>query len=394
MKLKITDLKIKDQRVLMRVDFNVPLNPNGSIADDSRIRSALPSIQYVLEQGGALILMSHLGRPDGKKDPKASLAPCAKRLSELLHKPVLFASNCTGEDVEKMAKQLQNGSVLLLENLRFHIGEENPEKEPGFVDALARLGDLYVNDAFGTAHRAHASTTLITRFFPHKAAMGFLMEKEISHLTPLCHNPPKPFFALIGGAKVSTKAGVIKKLLERLDGLFIGGAMAFPFLKALKKSIGKSLCSDEDVRIANEVLLKAKELSVKIYLPNDSVAVDNGHKSVFSTGIPDGWAGMDIGPHTIRSWGIAFLDAKTIFWNGPLGVYEKPPYDQGTNQIAEILTHSKAKVIIGGGDSVAAIERMGLQKRFSHLSTGGGASLEFLELGHLPGIDALSDKRV
>ena len=390
MTLKITDLPIKGKRVLMRVDFNVPLKEDGTILDDTRIRAALPSIRYVLDRGGALILMSHLGRPQGKKDPKESLAPCAKRLSELLHKPVVFTTNCIGEEVEKMSNQLPLGSAALLENLRFHVGEEEPEKEPGFVEALARLGDLYVNDAFGTAHRAHASTTLIARFFPNKAAMGFLMEKEISQLSPLIHNPPRPFFALIGGAKVSSKAGVIKNLLQHLDGLFIGGAMAFPFFKVLNKSIGASPCAEGDVKTAKEILLKAKELSVKVFLPNDVVATNKGQKDIFSTGIPDGWAGMDIGPNTIRSWGEAFLTAKTIFWNGPVGVYEKPPYDQGTNQIAQFLSHSKARVIVGGGDSVAAIERLGLQNKFAHLSTGGGASLEFLELGHLPGIEALT----
>lgn len=391
MKLKITDLKLKGQRVLMRVDFNVPLKSDGTILDDSRIRAALPSIRYVLNHGGSLILMSHLGKPKGTKDPKDSLAPCAKRLSELLHKPVLFAPNCIGEDVEKMAKQLPEGSLLLLENLRFHIGEENPEKDASFAEALARLGDLYINDAFGSAHRAHSSTALIARFFPNKAAMGFLMETELEQLSPLLHNPKRPFFALIGGAKVSSKAGVIKKLLKQLDALFIGGAMAFPFFKALNISIGNSLCEEADVAIAREILKKSKELSKKIYLPSDTVATENGKISTFSKRIPEGWAGMDIGSQTVRDWGNAFLSAKTIFWNGPLGVYETPPFDQGTRRIAELLTHSKANIVVGGGDSVAAIEQLGLEKGFAHLSTGGGASLEYLELGHLPGVDALSD---
>ena len=374
----------------MRVDFNVPLNSDGTISDDARIRAAIPSIRYVLEQGGSLILMSHLGRPKGKQDPKASLVPCARRLSELLGKNVQMASDCVGPGVEKLAAALKTGSILLLENVRFHIGEEEPNKEPGFIEGLARLGDLYVNDAFGSAHRAHASTALITSKFPNKSAMGLLIEKELSHLAPLLQNPKRPFYAIIGGAKVSSKAGVIKNLLKKLDALFIGGAMAFPFFKALGKSVGNSLCDENDIPIALDILKTAKE---KIFLPLDIAAEKNKVIQIFPKDIPDGWTGMDIGPKTVAEWGKQLEKSATVFWNGPLGVFEKPPFDRGTKGIAELLAGLSAEVIIGGGDSVAAVDQMGLGSRFSHLSTGGGASLEFLEFGHLPGIDALSNKK-
>ena len=341
MKLKLADLSLQNQRVLMRVDFNVPLKDDGSILDDSRIRAALPSIQYVLDHGGALILMSHLGRPDGKIDPKATLAPCARRLSELLHRPVAIAPDCVGSAVETMARQLKAGSVLLLENLRFHPGEEDPDKEPHFVEKLAKLGDVYVNDAFGTAHRNHASTALIAKFFPHRAAMGLLIERELAHLDPLLKKPKKPFYAIIGGAKVSSKAGVIKNLVPRLDSLFIGGGMAFPFFRAQKRAVGNSLCNPKDVPIAEEILKLAKSHSLKLYLPIDIVAIKEGQpNTVFPSDIPDGWVGMDIGPQTVWEWTRALNSAATIFWNGPLGVFEKPPFDWGTHQIADALAKS------------------------------------------------------
>jgi phosphoglycerate kinase len=392
-KLTLSDLPLKDQRVLMRVDFNVPLKDDGSIADDSRITAALPSIRYCLDHGASVVLMSHLGRPKGKKDPKASLEPCAKRLSELLQKPVVMAPDSIGPSVETLAKNLKSGHLLLLENLRFHIGEEEPEREPGFVENLAKLGTVYVNDAFGTAHRAHASTALIAHLFPHKAAMGFLIQKELSFLTPLLHNPKRPFYAIIGGAKVSSKAGVIEQLQTKLDALFIGGGMAFPFFRARSLSVGNSLCDEKDVPLASKILKTAEKKSLKLYLPLDTVAEKSGHEpSIFQKGVQEGWTGMDIGPQTIEIWTKELSKAATIFWNGPLGVFEKPPFDQGTRKVAEALASSKAEVIVGGGDSVAAIEQMGLGDRFTHLSTGGGAALEFLEFGHLPGIDALSDK--
>jgi phosphoglycerate kinase len=392
-KLSLKDLPLQNQRVLMRVDFNVPQNKDGSISDDSRIRAALPSIEYILNHGASLVLMSHLGRPKAKPDPQFSLKPCAQRLSELLKKPVAFAPDCVGPTVEKMASQLQPGQVLLLENVRFHPGEEEPAKEPDFPKQLAKLGTLYVNDAFGTAHRAHASTALVASFFPNKAAAGFLIEKELAHLTPLLKNPPHPFYTILGGAKISSKIGVIKHLLQSADLLFLGGAMTFPFLKCLGLSIGQSLCEEKEIPIAEELLAQSKS---KIVLPIDLVIADafsnEAKTQVISTsaGIPPGWQGMDIGPQTIQKWSEMLQKAATVFWNGPLGVFEMPHFAKGTQQIAEALAHSKAKTVIGGGDSVAAIQQMGLEKNFSHLSTGGGASLEFLEYGHLPGLDALS----
>ncbi len=304
-----------------------------------------------------------------------------------------MAPDCVGPEVEALAKNLKKGSVLMLENVRFHPGEEHPEQEPKFTEQLAKLGDLYVNDAFGTAHRAHASTALIAKFFPHKSAMGFLIEKEVKYLFPLISHPKRPFYAIIGGAKVSSKAGVVKQLLSKLDALFIGGGMAFPFFKAQGIPIGSSLCDPKDVPVAQAILHDAEKRSLKLYLPTDiAAAKEGGHPSYFSTGIPENWAGMDIGPKTIHDWGTILKGAATIFWNGPLGVFEKPPFDHGTRKIAELLAASKADVVVGGGDSVAAIQEMGLGDRFAHLSTGGGASLEFLEFGKLPGIEALSDK--
>ncbi|HSX26318.1 MAG TPA: phosphoglycerate kinase [Chlamydiales bacterium] len=393
-KLTLKDLSLKGKRVLMRVDFNVPMK-EGKITDDSRIVAALPSIQYVLDHGASLVLMSHMGRPKGKPDPELSLAPCAKRLSELLKKPVAMAPDCVGPAVEKMASGLRPGQLLLLENLRFHAGEEEPEKDPSFVASLAKLGDLYVNDAFGTAHRAHASTALIAKYFPGKAAAGFLMEKEIAHLSPLLQHPKRPFYAIIGGAKVSTKIGVIKNLLRLIDGLFLGGGMTFTFLKSQSIPIGNSLFEEAEVETARALLAQNKD---KIHLPVDLVIADaftnEAHRKTIAAtaGIPPGWQGMDIGPKTVENWSQLLKKAATVFWNGPVGVFEMPHFAKGTQALAQTLAHTKAETIIGGGDSVAAIQQMGLADQFTHLSTGGGASLEYLEFGHLPGIDALSDK--
>lgn len=394
-RLTLKDLRLNKKRVLMRVDFNVPLSKTGEITDDSRIRATLPSIQYILNQGASLILMSHLGRPNGQKDPKLSLAPCAKRLSEILNQEVRLAPDCVGPEVEKLASALAPGEILLLENLRFHEGEEEPEKNPSFTSQLAKLGNVYVNDAFGTAHRAHASTALIAKYFPEKAATGFLMENEIEHLAPLLIDPEKPFYAIIGGAKISSKAGVIHNLLKRIDALFLGGGMTFTFLQAQGISIGSSLFESSEIRTAKEILSENKS----IYLPSDIIIADAfennaNKKTVLSKdGIPAGWRGMDIGPRTIQEWSQLFQGASTIFWNGPLGVFEMPDFALGTKAIADALIESKAKVIIGGGDLVAAIRQMGLENSFSHLCTGGGAALEFLEFGHLPGIDALTQER-
>ena len=392
-KLTLKDLDLKGKRVLMRVDFNVPQDATGRITDDSKIRASLPSIRYVLEQGASLILMSHLGRPK-QPDPKLSLAPCAKRLSELLGKQVDMTEDCIGPATEKKAGELKPGQILMLENVRFHPGEVEPEKEPNFVSSLAKLGQIYVNDAFGTAHRAHASTALIAKYFPGKAAAGFLMEQEIRYLEPLAHNPNRPFFAMIGGAKISTKVGVIHNLIKQVDALFLGGGMAFTFLKAQGIAIGKSLCEEAEVKTAKEILANVKRL----YLPKDLVIADafsnDAQRKIIRTqqGIPPGWQGMDIGPETIQEWSAALKQGATIFWNGPLGVFEMPHFAQGTRAIAETLASCQAEVVVGGGDSVAAIQQMGLADQFAHLSTGGGASLEFLEYGHLPGIDALSNQ--
>ncbi len=391
-KLTIQDLPLKGKRVLMRVDFNVPIK-DGKISDDSRIAATLPSIEYILSHGASLILMSHLGRPKGKPEAQFSLAPCAKRLSELLKKPVAMAPDCIGPEVEKLAFSLKPGQILLLENLRFHPGEEEPEKDPRFVSSLAKLGDLYVNDAFGTAHRAHASTALIAKQFPNRSAAGFLMEKEISHLSSLLHPSKRPFYAIIGGAKISTKIGVIKNLLNLIDLLFLGGGMTYTFLKCQGIGVGNSIVEDSELDTAKE-LLKSK----KIRLAQDSVIAnafsnDSQTKTILcKNGIPDGWQGMDIGPQTIQDWSQELKNGATIFWNGPLGVFEMPNFAKGTRAIAEALARSKGETVVGGGDSVAAIQQMGLGDKFSHLSTGGGASLEFLEFGHLPGIDALTEK--
>lgn len=381
----LKDLDLKGQKVLMRVDFNVPLTPEGQIADDSRIRASLPSIEYILNHGASLILMSHLGRP---KNNSPSLAPVAAHLSTLLHKPIPLAPDCIGPATETLAKNLQPGQILLLENLRFHPEEEKPTD--AFVQALARLGQLYVNDAFGTAHRAHASTAAIAAHFPHRCAMGLLMEKELAQLTPLLHNPPRPFYALMGGAKISTKLGVIQQLLSRVDALFLGGAMVYTLLKSQNIPIGNSLCEDDQLATAKTLLT-----SPKIHLPSDLVIADSLTPTAqtrtipFGAPIPPNWQGVDIGPQTTRDWAPLLRRAATLFWNGPLGVTEIPLFAKGTRAIATTLSTLPFKPIVGGGDSIAAITALGLADHFT-LSTGGGASLELLEFGHLPGLDALS----
>lgn len=398
-KLSIRDLDLKNKRVLIRVDFNVPIE-NGQIKDDSRIRASLPTIQYVLDHGGVPILMSHLGRPNGKPAPKLSLAPCAKRLEELLKRPVKMAPDCQGPEVKKIVLTLKSGDVLLLENLRFHPGEEDPEEEPVFVRNLADLGDVFINDAFGTAHRAHASTTTIAQFFLGNAAAGFLMEKEIAYLGATLLNPKRPFYAILGGAKISTKFQVIKVLMQKADLLLIGGAMAYTFLKAKNIAVGQSLVEDNFLNIARELLNNAEHSDCRILLPTDLIVARQITPQAetrliqVKDGIPEGFQGVDIGPKTIQNYSNELQKAATVFWNGPLGVFECPPFDQGTNAIANTLAHlnSTTITIIGGGDSVSAIERTGLANRISHLSTGGGATLEYIELGELPGIEALSNK--
>ena len=391
-KLTIQDLPLKGKKVLIRVDFNVPLSKDGAISDDTRIRESLPTIQYALDQGAAVILMSHLGRPKAKRDPIYSLGIVAKRLSQLLSAPVFFAPDCVGKDVEKMAQELKGGQVLLLENLRFYPAEEDPSTDPNFAKQLSTLADFYVNDAFGTAHRAHSSTATIAQYFPGKSALGLLMQKELSFFEPLLQNPKHPFYAIIGGAKVSSKIGILKALSSKVDTFFIGGGMAFTFFKAQGIEIGDSIVEEKFLTEAKSLLKPNLHLPLDIVIA-DAVRSDATFKTIdIQDGIPQGWQGVDIGPKTIEAWSKKLQPAATIFWNGPLGVFELPPFARGTQEIAKTIAGLKATTIVGGGDSVAAINGLGLSKNYSHLSTGGGASLEFLELGHLPGIDALSNK--
>ena len=397
-KLTLKDIDLANKKVLMRVDFNVPLKDDGSIADDSRIKAALESIKYVLDKNSSLILMSHLGRPKGKKDSTLSLLSCAKRLSELLNIPVLMAPDCIGELVETMAKELQPKQVLLLENLRFHEAEENPEKDPSFAKKLASLADIYVDDAFGTAHRKHSSTYTIAQYFPKKALAGFLLEKEISYLGKYLQSPKRPFCAIIGGKKISTKIGVINTLIDKADEVFIGGAMVFTFLKAQGQNIGNSLFEEDQIEGAKTIMHNCINKGISLNLPLDLKIADNfsnnANTQIVSSGenIPEKWMGMDIGPRTISIWAEKLKLAKTIFWNGPLGVFEMKNFMQGTIAIAKALSLSSGITIVGGGDSIAAINALKLENKFTHLSTGGGASLKYIEKGSLPAIEVLSDK--
>lgn len=397
MKLSIRDLNVKDKRVLLRVDFNVPLNSDGTISDDTRIRAALPTIEWILQKGGGVILMSHLGRPKGKREMKYSLGVCAERLAKLLGKPVPLAPDCIGLSVEKLAKALKSGQLLMLENLRFHEAEETPKTDPSFAKQLASLGDIYVDDAFGAAHRDHSSITTITTYFPGRAAAGLLLLKEIEFLSAHFAHPKRPFYALIGGAKISTKMGVLRSVLEKVDALFIGGAMAYTFLKAQGLSIGDSIYEETFLEKGREFLSEAKQRQIPIYLPEDLVVADRFEETAHfqivdcQSGIPSGWQGMDIGPKTQKHWIKLLQNAQMIFWNGPFGVFEMAPFAKGTQEIAKALSQLTAITIIGGGDSVAAINQLHLADHFTHISTGGGASLEYIEYGHLPGIDALSN---
>lgn len=391
----LRDLPVKDKKVLMRVDFNVPVDEKGVISDDTRIKASLSSIQYVLEHGGTLILMSHFGRPKGKRSSKYSLDVCAKRLSQLIGKDVSLAPDCIGKEVESLVKALKPGDILLLENLRFHPEEEAGDE--GFAKKLAKLGDCYVNDAFGAAHRSHASTAVIAKYFPKNSAAGFLMEKEMHFLGELLENPKTPYCAIIGGAKISTKIATLKALLPKVNVLIVGGAMAYTFLKAQGFTIGDSLCEDEFLDEAKNILAKSKELGVTLLLPVDSLVAESITEEsstkvvAIEQGIDLGWMGVDIGPKTIALFSEAIAKAKTIFWNGPVGVFEIAKFSLGTNAIAKAVVAGKAKCFVGGGDTVAAVEAAGIADKIFHISTGGGASLEFLENGSLPGIEALCD---
>lgn len=395
-KKTIRDIDLAGKRVLVRVDFNVPLDSQQHITDDTRIRAALPTIRYLLDQGAAVILMSHLGRPDGKVVDTLRLAPVAQRLSELLGRPVEMAAESVGPAVEAQARALQPGQVLLLENLRFHKEEE--KNDPDFARQLAALGEVYVNDAFGTAHRAHASTEGVTRYLP--GAAGFLMEKEINFLGSALEHPRRPFAAIIGGAKVSDKIAVLERLISMVDTLLIGGGMANTFLKAEGFEIGDSLFEASKLDVARDLIAKARQRGIQFLLPVDVVvadrfAADATYKVVSHDNVPESWRILDIGPRTIEAFREALADAQTIVWNGTLGVAEMPAFAKGTNAIIEILverTRAGATTIIGGGDSAAAVEEAGASEKMTHVSTGGGASLEFLEGRTLPGVAALQDK--
>ena len=392
-KKTIEDIDVSGKRVLVRCDFNVPLDGT-KITDETRIVAALPTIKYLLDHNAAVILCSHLGRPKGEFNMKYSLAPVAERLSEKLDKKVVLAKDVIGPDAQKCVSEMKPGDVVLLENVRFHKEEE--KNDPEFAKKLASFAEIYVNDAFGTAHRAHASTEGVAHYLP--AVAGFLIGKELDVMGKALENPARPFVAILGGAKVSDKIGVITNLLEKVDTLIIGGGMSYTFQKALGGSIGKSLCEEDKIDLAREMLEKAKEKGVRILLPVDNIcgqefSNDTMRITVHSKQIPDGWEGMDIGPKTQALFAAEIANAATVVWNGPMGVFEFPNFADGTRAIAQALADNRNCVsIIGRGDSAAAVEQMGYADKMTHISTGGGASLEFLEGKELPGVAALNDK--
>ncbi len=388
-KLTIRDLDLDNKRVFIRVDFNVPLNDKNEIEDDTRIRAALPTIQYAIDHGAKLILASHLGRPKDKPEEKYSMKPVARRLGELLHKEIKIGSDIIGPEMQKLSSDLKKGEVLLLENLRFHPGEK--KGDPEFAKSLAKLADVYVDDAFGTAHREDASVVALAKLFDKRAA-GFLIEKELKYLGQLIKNPDKPYIAVLGGAKISDKIEVIQSLSSRVEKLLIGGAMAYTFLKAQGKDIGKSLCEEDKLDLANELFA-----SGKIKLPQDHVLAPEPKEGVqtkiVNTGDDfGGWMGLDIGPATRQTYSAELRNAKTVFWNGPMGFFELDAFAEGTNAIAKTLASISATTVIGGGDSVSAVEKCGVANKITHISTGGGASLEFLSGKELPGIMVLTDR--
>ncbi|MFH1799062.1 MAG: phosphoglycerate kinase [Candidatus Omnitrophota bacterium] len=392
MKKSLTDIEIKGKRVLMRVDFNVPLDENRVITDDNRIVQALPSINYVLKNGGKLILMSHLGRPKGEVKAEFSLAPVAERLSLLLKKDVKKLDDCVGEKVQEEVSGMKKGDVVLLENLRFH--KEETKNDPDFAKKLASLADVFVEDAFGTCHRAHASTVGVTDYLP--SAAGFLVKKEIEYFEKVTNNPDKPFCLVFGGAKVADKIPVIENMLDKIDFLLIGGAMAYTFLKAKGVQIGFSRCEDDMMDTVNMIFEKAKKKNVIISLPEDHIVAkaveENAESKVVPENIPEGWIGLDIGPETIRNYKKVLEKSKTIVWNGPVGLFEMKQFSHGTRELVEFIAELEAVTVIGGGDTAAAINQMNMAGKMSHISTGGGASLEYLEGKELPGIAALSSE--
>ena len=394
-KKTIEDVAVQGKRVLVRCDFNVPMDTDKNITDDIRIRGALPTIKFLVNNGARVILMSHLGRPKGEANKKYSLEPVAKRLAELLDQEVIFAADDTvvGESAKKAVAEMKDGEVVLLENVRFRKEEE--KNNPDFSKELASLGEIFVNDAFGTAHRAHSSTAGIADYLP--CVSGYLIQKEIEIMGMALHNPNRPFTAILGGAKVSDKIGVITNLLEKVDTLIVGGGMAFTFLKAMGHEIGKSLLEEDKLELAKELMEKAAAKGVKLLLPVDVVVAaefkaDAAHKTVDVAEIPADMMGLDIGPKTVEYFGKAIREAQTVIWNGPMGVFEMPAFAVGTEEVAKAVSESKGTTIIGGGDSAAAVEQLGYADKMTHISTGGGASLEFLEGIELPGIAVIQDK--
>ena len=392
-KKTVKDIDLKGKKVFVRCDFNVPMDKKQNITDNTRIVAALPTIKYLLEQDCKIILASHLGRPKGEVKPEFSLAPVAKELSKLLNKEVIMAKDVIGEDATNKAENLKEGEIMLLENVRFH--REETDNDPEFAKKLASMAEVYVNDAFGAAHRAHASTAGIAQYLP--AVSGFLIEKELTVLGNAINNPERPFMAILGGAKVSDKIGVIDSLLDKVDTLMIGGGMAYTFFKAQGYSVGNSLCEEEKTGLALEAMEKAKQKGVKLLLPVDTKVgkefkPDTESKTVAWTDIPDGWEGFDIGEKTIEMFKNELKNAKTVIWNGPVGLFEFDQFAIGTNEIAKTLADLDATTIIGGGDSGAAVAKAGLADKMTHICTGGGASLEFLEGKKLPGIECLLDK--
>jgi 3-phosphoglycerate kinase len=394
-KLSIEELELDGRRLLLRVDFNVPLK-DSHVADDQRIVAALPTIRYALDHGASVVLMSHLGRPKGRVVPEFSLAPVAECLGGHLGRPVRFVPNCVGPEAEQAAAELVPGDVLLLENLRFHPGEQKPDQEPDFPDRLARLGDCYVNDAFGTAHRAHASMVAVARQFERRAA-GYLMAKEIDYFGRALATPKRPFVTILGGAKVGDKIQMIENLLEKVDTLLVGGAMAYTFLKAGGVGVGSSRVEEDRLALARQILNRSASGGVEVLVPVDHVCGASFDESTERTvtdscEIPEGWTGLDIGPRTVEAFGSKIAAARTVIWNGPMGVFEWGPFAEGTLAVARACVESGAVSIVGGGDSAAAAHKSGLADRFDHISTGGGASLELLEGKQLPGLAVLTDR--
>lgn len=392
-KLTIEELNLKGKRVLIRVDFNVPLDDNLNITDDRRIREALPTINFAIDEGARVILCSHLGRPKGKPDLRFSLSPVVKRLMRLLDKEVGFIPDCIGETVKKAVDKMKNGDVALLENVRFHPEEE--KNDPEFAKALAANADYFINDAFGTSHRAHASTSGVARYLT--SAAGFLMKREVEYLIGTVHNPLRPFTAILGGAKVSGKIGVIENLEDKVDRVIIGGGMAFTFIKAMGYEVGESLVEDDMLETAQRIRMKARKLGLKFYLPVDCVVAESmdpgaATKIVSTQEIPKGWKALDIGPATARLFSDALANSKTIIWNGPMGMFEVDQFSRGTFAVARAVADAYALTIVGGGDTALAVHRAGVTQAITFISTGGGASLELLEGRSLPGLVSLTDR--